>query len=942
MKISFENYCDPALAYIKNQTSQLSSLNAESIVELASDAIESFCNFQPTLTKYTGLELLSTENCRNMSNLFTAYGEQFDVFSPWNGTDTILLDDREYRLTFSYGGEITDTSELRVAMTSLLQANDLPYRDVNIFTNDVPDSGDPTAGSTLAPNDNTGADACRTKTGNGKATSDQVCVFPFKYLGFTYTKCTNAGATWYWCATSVDSDGNELTNGECSDSCDKESSWIGRRRRLQSEDMTVTVSTDNAEAVAEIFSEHDLTLTQATELSGINLNWLIERSSVDTSEHQLHLDCINMGLTQCDVESVTVTILPVKRSEDERIISVAGLNLALLMNAGRDFEAVDVYKIRAAFSSDSRAMHAEYQVRDNFEPDFMFRNTFNGYTPAIVKVEAWSETYSNTDTYRNEVQELTGGVVYDTDSAWFSGQLKWEVLTDDAPFVVQQMLASNAFDPSTIDQGVDWNGQISDLFSVNTVFNFVSLEDLSSDRVAETIDQSVYNSYSQEHLTEFIDDNVRLMLDLVDTADNIDDLWGQSSSWWNNDTQGPQSSCERILVMGWDMFGFPDVNGSVPISCGNRTCGGRAVTHIPMLAGLSGFPLVWTLETFNMPTIVYGIDWYRFANWLKLLLPVTLIGCSLFWFKGNKSYEPFLYAWACCWVVYFFYIVLPVTGYTYSYIDFKPGQDLSQYETKIIVDEYTGYGGGAAGLVSFVFWFLSALFKVGNLYASSFPLFTYMGVHAIYATISRSAGHVENGMVHLVASALLFTITAVMGFSCLIILGALYSFTQSLEVSLDPYQYQYWDFLWDFIFDGVPQIPSVIVIWWVSFIFLAYMFATVFRRMKVLTGNVCYNYLHYLFILLTAFFFITAPYVWGIPGGSFRADIMIPILFYIVNYWVGKYTLTIMFEPKIAADENAGWYSLYIGFKYPGIFLKNIGLRNFKADKNQPKLEVTF
>ena len=97
-----------------------------------------------------------------MSNLFTAYGEQFDVFSPWNGTDTILLDDRDYRLTFSYGGEITDTSELRVAITSLLQANDLPYRDVNIFTNDVPDSGDPTAGSTLAPNDNTGADACRT------------------------------------------------------------------------------------------------------------------------------------------------------------------------------------------------------------------------------------------------------------------------------------------------------------------------------------------------------------------------------------------------------------------------------------------------------------------------------------------------------------------------------------------------------------------------------------------------------------------------------------------------------------------------------------------------------------------------------------------------------------------------------------------------------------
>jgi len=284
-------------------------------------------------------------------------------------------------------------------------------------------------------------------------------------------------------------------------------------------------------------------------------------------------------------------------------------------------------------------------------------------------------------------------------------------------------------------------------------------------------------------------------------------------------------------------------------------------------------------------------------------------------------------------MVYFFYMILPVTGYTYSYIDFKPTEDLIHYDSQIIVDVLgEGYGGSVSGVLSFVFWFLTALYKLGNIYASSFPLFTCMGIHSIYATISRSAGHVKKGTIHAVASALLITITALMGFGALIMLGALYSFTQSMNTSLDPYQYEYFNFIWDFIFEGIPQIPSVFLIWWVSFVFLSYIFATIFRRMKVLTGYTFYNYLHYLFIILTVFFFLTTPYVWGISGGSFRADIMIPILFYIVNYWVGKYVLPLMYEPELAKSEYAGWYSFYVGFKYPFIFYRNVGLTKFKDE----------
>merc|ERR1712198_110473 len=50
--------------------------------------------------------------------------------------------------------------------------------------------------------------------------SGQACVFPFKYKGVEYLKCTYADSPTPWCATKTDSSENVVTNswGDCDDS----------------------------------------------------------------------------------------------------------------------------------------------------------------------------------------------------------------------------------------------------------------------------------------------------------------------------------------------------------------------------------------------------------------------------------------------------------------------------------------------------------------------------------------------------------------------------------------------------------------------------------------------------------------------------------------------------------------------------------------------------
>jgi len=53
----------------------------------------------------------------------------------------------------------------------------------------------------------------------GSDFSDNCCVFPFEYSGFTYYQCTDAGHYAPWCATSVDSYNQYVDWMDCNEHC---------------------------------------------------------------------------------------------------------------------------------------------------------------------------------------------------------------------------------------------------------------------------------------------------------------------------------------------------------------------------------------------------------------------------------------------------------------------------------------------------------------------------------------------------------------------------------------------------------------------------------------------------------------------------------------------------------------------------------------------------
>jgi len=71
------------------------------------------------------------------------------------------------------------------------------------------------------------ATGCTTISGNVVGSP---CVFPFTYMGRTYTKCTKCGGfPKPWCSTSTDASGNHVTGswGDCGANCPVENTSHG-------------------------------------------------------------------------------------------------------------------------------------------------------------------------------------------------------------------------------------------------------------------------------------------------------------------------------------------------------------------------------------------------------------------------------------------------------------------------------------------------------------------------------------------------------------------------------------------------------------------------------------------------------------------------------------------------------------------------------------------
>lgn len=382
--------------------------------------------------------------------------------------------------------------------------------------------------------------------------------------------------------------------------------------------------------------------------------------------------------------------------------------------------------------------------------------------------------------------------------------------------------------------------------------------------------------------------------------------------WWYNLQTGPEHPCTRLLVMAWDLVGFPDVNGTMAQMAGldcDGVCGGRSLDVLGLDFALAGFPLIWDLDHLGATVETANLDYYRVADNLVYILPISMLLSAVYWLCNRKT-KIFMYAYALVWAVLFALLLVPLPAFVIAKVDPLVSTDTENHLTSMIVfsenDERVDY-------YLYLQWLFNAVINIGSALTFQYPYIILVGGFAIFFAITDSLQEVGDDDVHTISSIMEVLITGAVAFLLIFLVSILATLRPSMEQSIREEAWVYFDE--DF---GDPFITMIVVGYVVAgflFMYLNFLFDRLYAWYEVVT----YFYFRVICIIASIYCMISAT-----EEVQFNTTDLVPTSYFVYvvlavfvyNFICGRFIFFIFYRPHLVDDPKFGWYRVACGGKY--------------------------
>jgi len=411
--------------------------------------------------------------------------------------------------------------------------------------------------------------------------------------------------------------------------------------------------------------------------------------------------------------------------------------------------------------------------------------------------------------------------------------------------------------------------------------------------------------------------------------------------WWYITETGPTHPCSRLLVMAWDVVGFPDVNDTMGQSAGldcaqqvdGVVCGGRSLDVLGLDFALAGFPLVWDIDHLGATVETSNLDYYRSADALIYVLPIVMILSSVYWLCTLKT-SHFMYTYALVWGFLLVMLLFPFPAFVIAKVDPKTSTNTEDYLTHIVVftedDERVDY-------YLYLQWMVNAIFSAGSALTFQYPYVIVIGSFAIFFSITDSLQEVGDEDVHTISTIMEILITGVLAFISIFVVSVLSTFRPSMEQSIREEAWVNFKEDW-----GDPFVNTVVVGYVVTAFLLLYL-NFLFDRLYVWYDVITFWYLRLLCILATIICIVSAEEevnlaaTDAIPTSYF---FYVAVVFFFYNFICGRFVFFIFYRPHLIDDPMFGWYRVSSGGKY-GLYVERLFDVSKRTKKDElPEIEM--
>lgn len=419
----------------------------------------------------------------------------------------------------------------------------------------------------------------------------------------------------------------------------------------------------------------------------------------------------------------------------------------------------------------------------------------------------------------------------------------------------------------------------------------------------DDIIKSIYDHKPSGHVNT---NPVKALLEMIDKP------------WWYDRDVGPKTTCARVFLMMWDMFGFIDEDDVMGRQEGlkchqeeGKVCGGRLVTGtFDAFSPIGGFPLIWDVENLSGTVHIKNLESYKIANALLFSFPITMIVCCLIWVCNSES-KHFLYAYVGCWALYLMLLLFPFPAFIISEVDAKFTTDMDAYKDHMIIQQENSL----SDYDQFAQWIINTFWDVGCILTYQTPLTIMVGLIASWAAFVNSLQAIGEKRIHMISTLIELGITGMVGCLLITVMAILSTFKPSFDATMPARLSDFWELIFPKKFVDV----FVVVLYFLAFVFLYANF--IFERLRYWTGKNIYILFRIACIAAAVFCFVfTGQYLnlkAQVPETPFFVESL--IIFGIVNFIIGRFICFMFLRPELIKDPDFGWYQIVMNGCLPTV-----------------------